>query len=55
LVYGISTAGNIVGTLGTTFLLIPLIGTRMITSVLALTAGLCGLALILLDRARSRA
>jgi MFS family permease len=55
LVYGISTAGNIVGTLGTTFLLIPLSGTRTITSVLAMTAGLCGIALIFLDQARSRA
>ena len=30
-VYGVSTAGSIVGTLGTTFFLIPLIGTRAIT------------------------
>src|SRR5262249_7250704 len=30
-VYGISTAGAIVGTLGTTFLLIPTIGARALT------------------------
>lgn len=53
-VYGISTGGNIVGTLATTFALIPLIGTRTITSVLALTTGACGLALIALDRSKSR-
>src|SRR5258708_91949 len=33
-VYAISTAGSIVGTLGTTFLLIPAIGTRAITFTL---------------------
>jgi hypothetical protein len=37
-VYGISTAGSIVGTLGTTFFLIPAIGTRAIT----LTLGAAG-------------
>src|SRR5262249_8942867 len=38
-VYGISTAGSIIGTLGTTFFLIPALGTRAIT----LTLGACGL------------
>jgi hypothetical protein len=38
-VYGISTIGSIVGTLGTTFFLIPLIGSRAIT----LTLGVVGL------------
>src|SRR5215203_6320854 len=33
-VYGISTAGSIVGTLGTTFFLIPAMGTRAITITL---------------------
>jgi len=33
-VYGISTAGSILGTLGTTFCLIPLIGSRAITIAL---------------------
>ena len=32
-VYGVSTAGSIVGTLGTTFFLIPAIGTRAITLI----------------------
>jgi spermidine synthase len=41
-VYGVSTAGSILGTLGTTFFLIPLIGTRAITfslGVLGIFAG----------------
>src|SRR5436190_9824025 len=47
-VYGISTAGAIVGTLGTTFFLIPTIGSRAITltlGALGLAAGLAPLAL----------
>jgi predicted membrane-bound spermidine synthase len=49
-VYGVSTAGSIVGTLGTTFFLIPAIGSRAIT----LTLGAIGLAagLMLLVPAR---
>jgi spermidine synthase len=52
-VYGISTAGAIVGTLGTTFFLIPTIGSRAITltlGALGLTAGLALLALARLHR-----
>ena len=52
-VYGISTAGAIVGTLGTTFLLIPTIGARAITltlGALGLAAGLALMALARLDR-----
>jgi spermidine synthase len=45
-VYAISTAGSIVGTLGTTFFLIPLIGTRTITLTLGAAGAICGLALI---------
>jgi len=45
-VYAISTAGSIVGTLGTTFFLIPAIGTRTITFTLGATGVACGLALI---------
>jgi spermidine synthase len=45
-VYAISTAGSIVGTLGTTFLLIPAIGTRTITFTLGAAGVACGLALI---------
>jgi spermidine synthase len=39
-VYGVSTAGSILGTLGTTFFLIPTIGSRAIT----LTLGILGIA-----------
>ena len=45
-VYGISTAGSILGTLVTTFFLIPLIGTRAITISLGIL-GLLGCALLL--------
>jgi spermidine synthase len=45
-VYAISTAGSIVGTLGTTFLLIPAIGTRTITFTLGTVGMACGMALI---------
>src|SRR5215468_12398976 len=45
-VYAISTAGSIVGTLGTTFLLIPAIGTRAITFSLGSAGVACGVALI---------
>jgi len=45
-VYGVSTAGSIVGTLGTTFILIPAIGTRAITLTLGIAGILAGLLLI---------
>jgi len=57
-VYGISTAGSIVGTLGTTFWLIPTIGSRAITLSLGIAGIVCGLLLIalpLLARRRSGA
>jgi spermidine synthase len=55
-VYGISTAGSIVGTLGTTFFLIPLLGTRAITLLLGAIGIACGLALIAVARgSRGRA
>jgi spermidine synthase len=47
MVYGISTAGSIVGTLGTTFYLIPSIGTRAITLTLG-TAGIVSALLLIL-------
>jgi predicted membrane-bound spermidine synthase len=47
-VYGVSTAGSIVGTLGTTFFLIPLIGTKAITHALGAAGIACGLALLAL-------
>ena len=53
-VYGVSTAGSIAGTLGTTFFLIPTIGTRAITLLLG-AAGLgCGLCLLALGRVHRR-
>ncbi len=45
-VYGVSTAGSIVGTLGTTFFLIPAIGSRAITLWLGGAGVAAGLALI---------
>src|SRR5215471_9678887 len=45
-VYAISTAGSIVGTLGTTFVLIPSIGTRAITFALGAAGVACGVMLI---------
>jgi predicted membrane-bound spermidine synthase len=47
-VYGVSTAGSIVGTLGTTFFLIPLIGTKAITHSLGAVGIACGFALLAL-------
>ena len=55
MVYGISTFGSIVGTLGTTFWLIPLIGTRAITISLGAAGVLAGLFLIVSDRNRRTA
>ncbi len=49
-VYGVSTAGSIAGTLGTTFFLIPTIGTRAITLWLGAVGIGCGLFLFVLDR-----
>jgi spermidine synthase len=49
-VYGISTAGSILGTLGTTFLLIPAIGTRAITLTLGAAGVAAGLLLLLLRK-----
>jgi len=41
MVYGVSTIGNVVGTLLTTFALIPTIGSRAITYYFALVLALC--------------
>jgi len=54
-VYGVSTAGSIVGTLGTTFVLIPMIGSRAITLLLGAAGVLCGLLLVALARLERRA
>jgi len=51
-VYGVSTAGSIVGTLGTTFFLIPAIGSRAITLTLGAFGLIAGLALLALPRRR---
>lgn len=53
-VYGVSTFGSIVGTLGTTFFLIPTIGTRAITLTLGLAGIASGLLLIALPLLRRR-
>src|SRR5215813_759016 len=53
-VYGVSTAGSIVGTLGTTFLLIPLIGTKAITYSLGAAGLVCGFVLMVLSRLTPR-
>jgi spermidine synthase len=54
-VYGVSTFGSIVGTLGTTFFLIPTIGTRAITLWLGAAGVACGLILLALGRLERRA
>lgn len=54
-VYGVSTAGSIVGTLGTTFFLIPAIGARAITLTLGTVGLVAGLALLALSRLERRA
>ncbi|MBR0938072.1 fused MFS/spermidine synthase [Bradyrhizobium jicamae] len=51
LVYGVSTMGNVAGTLLTTFVLIPSIGSRNITYVFAVTLAACA-ALLLMTPAR---
>ena len=45
-VYGVSTAGSILGTLGTTFFLIPLIGSRAITFTLGISGIFAGALLV---------
>jgi spermidine synthase len=54
-VYAVSTAGSIVGTLGTTFFLIPAIGSRAITLTLGAAGIASGLALLLHARFTRRA
>jgi predicted membrane-bound spermidine synthase len=53
-VYGINTLGSIVGTLATTFYLIPLMGSRAITISLGFVGILAGLALIATSRLSRR-
>ena len=47
LVYGVSTIGNVFGTLLTTFTLIPAFGSRAITYIFALTLAVCAALLFL--------
>jgi hypothetical protein len=51
LVYGVSTIGNVAGTLLTTFILIPSIGSRNITYIFAVTLAACA-ALLFVTPAR---
>jgi spermidine synthase len=54
-VYGVSTFGSILGTLGTTFLLIPSIGTRSITLALGAVGVVSGLLLLASAKVRTGA
>jgi hypothetical protein len=49
-VYGVSTIGNVLGTLVTTFLLVPSFGSRALTMVFAAVTIACGAVMILCDR-----
>ena len=49
-VYGVNTFGSIVGTLGTTFYLIPMMGSRAITITAGIAGILSGLALVAAQR-----
>jgi len=49
-VYGVSTVGNVLGTLVTTFMLVPSFGSRALTMAFAAIAAACGLVMILCDR-----
>jgi hypothetical protein len=49
-VYGVSTIGNILGVLITTFVLVPLIGSRAITYAFAVVVAVCAVTLALTQR-----
>ena len=49
-VYGVSTVGNVLGTLVTTFTLVPAFGSRALTQVFAAMTVVCGLLMVVLDR-----
>jgi hypothetical protein len=49
-VYGVSTIGNVLGTLVTTFTLVPMFGSRALTMVFATITAACGLVMVLCDR-----
>jgi hypothetical protein len=49
-VYSVSTIGNVLGTLVTTFVLVPSFGSRTLTMIFAGVTILCGVAMMLSDR-----
>ena len=49
-VYGISTVGNVLGTLIVTFTLVPMFGSRALTMVFAAVTAACGVIMIVWDR-----
>src|SRR5262245_21842601 len=49
-VYGVSTIGNVLGTLVTTFVLVPSFGSRALTMVFAAVTIACGVVMIAGDR-----
>ncbi|MEA3027268.1 MAG: hypothetical protein QOF91_2553 [Alphaproteobacteria bacterium] len=49
-VYGVSTIGNVLGTLVTTFMLVPQIGSRALTMIFAAVTIACGVIMMLSDR-----
>ena len=49
-VYGVSTVGNVLGTLVVTFTLVPMFGSRALTMVFAAVTAACGAIMIVWDR-----
>jgi len=49
-VYGVSTIGNVLGTLVVTFALVPMFGSRALTMAFAGVTAVCGLIMIAFDR-----
>jgi hypothetical protein len=49
-VYGVSTIGNVLGTLIVTFTLVPMFGSRALTMAFAVVTAACGLVMVLCDR-----
>ena len=49
-VYGVSTVGNVLGTLIVTFTLVPMFGSRALTMVFAAVTAACGVIMIVWDR-----
>jgi hypothetical protein len=49
-VYGVSTIGNVLGTLVTTFVLVPSFGSRALTMAFAVVTIACGLVMLAADR-----